>query len=420
LERLNLKRTIKYSFKQELNAVGFVVQSALARLTASQKYIFNSVLAIFGKDIGENVRFLVTFADGDQPPVLEAIKEAKLPCLMDSSGLPCHQSFNNCAVYKSKTSANTKRLRYHWEDGIENFKTFFDEISDMPTKSLQMTKEVLDLKKHLEIQLDFMHRDINKQLMKMEELRKTEEIIALNRDKVDANKNFEVKVPVSKKAKVHVGGQNALNCTTCQVTCHYPCNPGLWSGFCPAFWRSENIVPNMAGAINVFQSMTKLRSEPIRVLSAVVDTVKNSASNLVSPTCKVCPGNCPSSDHTNEDSKWDFVQQEETRTMDDVRQKYQEAMGQQLSAEGILNGLQNEVEQLKSDIVKTMAEITRCSNVLREKALRGNPLSTLEYIQMIIDDERNDEKPGYEERIKSLEDVLERARLTQGTVVGRE
>lgn len=32
---------------------------------------------IFGKDIGENVRFLVTFAYGDQPPVLEAIKEAK-------------------------------------------------------------------------------------------------------------------------------------------------------------------------------------------------------------------------------------------------------------------------------------------------------------------------------------------------------
>jgi hypothetical protein len=36
---------------------------------------------------------------------------------------------------------------------------------------------------------------------------------------------------------------------------------------------------------------------------------------------------------------------------------------------------------------------------------------------MIIDDERNDEKPGYEERIKSLEDVLERARITQGIEV---
>jgi hypothetical protein len=397
---------------QELDAVGFVVQSALVRLTVSQKYIFNSVLGMFGKDIGENVRFLVTFADGDQhPPVLEAIKEAKLPCLMDTNGLPCHQSFNNCAVYKSKSSSKTKRLQYCWEDGIENFKKLFDDISDMPTKSLQMTKEVLDIKKYLEIQLDFMHKDINKQLMKMEELRKTEEIIALNRDKVDANHNFEVKVPVSKKVKVRVGGQKALNCIICQVTCHYPCNPGLWSGFCPAFWRSENIVPTMEGAMNAAESM--IRGEAMRALSTVVDAVKNTATRLVSLRCNICPGNCPDGDHKNEDAKWDFIQQEETITMDHVRQKYEEAMGRQLSAEGILNGLQNEVEQLKSDIIKTMAEITRCSNVLREKALRGDPLSTLEYIQIIIDDERRDEKPGYEERIKSLEDVLERARITQ-------
>ena len=34
-----------------LDAVAFVAQSSLARLTPSQKYIFESILAIFGKDI---------------------------------------------------------------------------------------------------------------------------------------------------------------------------------------------------------------------------------------------------------------------------------------------------------------------------------------------------------------------------------
>ena len=57
-----------------------------------------------------------------------------------------------------------------------------------------------------------------------------------------------------------------------------------------------------------------------------------------------------------------------------------------------------------------------CSNQLKEKALKGDPITTLEYIQMIIDDEKTNEKPGYEERIKSLEDVLERAKLTQDIV----
>ena len=406
------------SILQELDAVGFVVQSALVRLTSSQKYIFNSVLSIFGKDLEKNILFLTTFADGNSPLVLEAIKEAKLPCLMDQNGSPYHQSFNNGAIYKSPQSANSKRFLCDWENGMENFQLFFDHLADMPTKSLQMTSEVLEMRKYFEIQMDFMHRDISKQLMKMEELRKTEEQIALNRDKVNANKNFEVQVPVSKKVKLHVGDKSAMNCTRCEVSCHYPCNPRLWSGFCPAFFRSENMVPDMEGAMNVMEAVTLLRREPIRTLSVVADIVIKTASNLISPirTCNVCPGNCLVGDHTNENGKWDFKQELEIKTMYDIQKAYQDAMGKKLNAEELLKSLELEVEQLTTKILKTMEEITRCSNQLKEKALRGNPITNLEYIQMIIDEEKTNGKPGYEERIKSLEDVLERAKLTQGIV----
>ena len=46
--------------KQELDAVGFVVKSSENRLDEKQKYIFNSVLSIFGKNIKDNVRFIVS------------------------------------------------------------------------------------------------------------------------------------------------------------------------------------------------------------------------------------------------------------------------------------------------------------------------------------------------------------------------
>ena len=85
-----------------------------------------------------------------------------------------------------------------------------------------------------------------------------------------------------------------------------------------------------------------------------------------------------------------------------------------LSAEELLKSLELEVEQLTTKILKTMEAITCCSNKLKEKALKGNPITTLEYIQMIIDDERTNGKPGCEERIKSLEDVLERAKTHTG------
>jgi septal ring factor EnvC (AmiA/AmiB activator) len=88
-----------------------------------------------------------------------------------------------------------------------------------------------------------------------------------------------------------------------------------------------------------------------------------------------------------------------------VREKYKAAKKQQSNAEEILQGLKEEIERLKSDIFKTMEEITDCSNVLKKIALRGNPLTVMDHVQIIIENEKRDEKPGYEERIKSLQEL---------------
>jgi len=48
---------IKESFMNELNslnAVLFVVKSSDTRLTIHQKYVFNSIISLFGKDIQNN------------------------------------------------------------------------------------------------------------------------------------------------------------------------------------------------------------------------------------------------------------------------------------------------------------------------------------------------------------------------------
>jgi hypothetical protein len=128
---------------KELEAVGFVVQSPLARLTQSQKYIFSVIVGMFGSDVKENIRFLVTFCDGRKPLVLDAIKEAKLPCQTDSKGLPCYQKFNNGAIYVNNQDEEDNMSPNEWKNGMTNFKSFFDDLSVMPTKSLQETKEIL-------------------------------------------------------------------------------------------------------------------------------------------------------------------------------------------------------------------------------------------------------------------------------------
>ena len=62
-----------------MDVVGFVTQSALVRLTPTHKYwyIFESILEIFGVDVKE-FSDLVTFCNGQKPPVIEAVK-AEIP-----------------------------------------------------------------------------------------------------------------------------------------------------------------------------------------------------------------------------------------------------------------------------------------------------------------------------------------------------
>uniref|UniRef100_A0A3B4GG97 Septin-type G domain-containing protein n=1 Tax=Pundamilia nyererei TaxID=303518 RepID=A0A3B4GG97_9CICH len=104
----------------EIDAVCFVAQAALARLTPTQKYVFDSVLSIFGKDVAENIRILVTFADGQRPPVLEAINAAGVPCPKTKDGLPVHFKFNNSRQKEqlgskatSEWTKHRRRCRFH-------------------------------------------------------------------------------------------------------------------------------------------------------------------------------------------------------------------------------------------------------------------------------------------------------------------
>ena len=367
--------------------VGFVVQSALARLTKSQKYVFHSVLSIFGKDVQNNVRFLTTFSDIRAPSILTAIKEAQLPCKTDSTGSPCHQKFNNGAIYANNRNVEDEMSPIEWKNGMKNFKLFFDELSDIPTKSLQMTIKVLEGRKKLEMKLNWLQGAIPNHLTKLEELRKKEGLVAVHSAKVNAHQHFEITVPVSKKVKVPVERLSAMNCTKCETTCHYPCRPDLSRGWCPAFSSHKS-------------------ADGGKLLIKAKGLLKRAVNPLLHPKCTVCPENCGTESHKHEQFRWNFEQVEETQTLEDVREKYEKAKGKKMNAEELLDALKNDVNILKEEIIKAMDNIIELHNTLKRNALHGNSLTTPEYIKMMIHNEEREHKEGHEERIKSLKELF--------------
>ncbi|XP_038590337.1 septin-5-like [Micropterus salmoides] len=81
----------------EVNAVGLVLKATENRLGDRLRYIFDSVVSLFGKDMEKNIVALITHSDGLIPEnVLKALDAANIKIAKDKDNEPIHFMFNNC------------------------------------------------------------------------------------------------------------------------------------------------------------------------------------------------------------------------------------------------------------------------------------------------------------------------------------
>ncbi|XP_026547403.1 uncharacterized protein LOC113429106, partial [Notechis scutatus] len=128
-----------------VDAICLVAQAFLSHSADIQKRTFDSMLSVLGKDLKDNVQLLITFADGATPPVLEALKEAKLPLAQDESGTPLHFRFNHSALFVPREYGGRRNAaaKMSWKMSTESMKDFLDSFKMLETKSFTLTLEVL-------------------------------------------------------------------------------------------------------------------------------------------------------------------------------------------------------------------------------------------------------------------------------------
>lgn len=356
-----------------LDAVCFVVQSALARLTQTQKYIFEAILSIFGKDIANNITIMITFADGQKPPVLDAIEAADIPCVKKEDGTFLHFKFNNSALF-----AQNKELEdednfdeMFWKMGKRSMKRFFKHLGTMETKSLQLTKEVLSERKHLEAVVAGVQPLIQTGLKKLEEIKKTRAALGQNQNVIKENENFEYEVEVEKSKKINLErGEFVTNCLGCNFTCHYPC-----------------MIPK--------------------------DEDKHGCAAMKDGSCTVCPGRCLWNVHHNMPYRFETETVKEKRIYGNLKKEYEKALGQNMTIEKIIKQLEYEYEDVQEQVLQLSEELARSLTRLKEIALRPDPLSTPEYIELLIESEKQTAKEGYLKRIAELEELKKHAVILQ-------
>ncbi|XP_023191050.1 uncharacterized protein LOC111608860 [Xiphophorus maculatus] len=363
----------------EVDAVCFVVQAGLTELTSTQRYVFDSALSIFGKDVAENIRILVTFADEQQQPVVEAIKVSGVPCPKGADGLPVHFKFNNSVLFANNKPSLVRRIIWpykektfeYWNMGTKNMAGFFASLANIKTIRLTMTNEVLKERKHLESTVEELQKQVKLGLAKLEDIRETNDKLKEHEAEIRNNENFVFHITGRKNRQIDIShtGQYITNCMQCYVTCHYPCG-----------------IPNDDGK-------------------------KGCSAMNQDGYCHVCPGKCFWNVHSNQSFRWEYSQVNEAQTVKQLKEKYEKACGQKVTLEELMKNLMSEYRSMQDDVVKLIAEAAKCLNRMKEIVLNPNPLTTPEYINMLIKGEEQEAKPGWEERVQSLMKLKEKAEI---------
>lgn len=354
-----------------LHGIGFVVKASDARLTPMQLYVFNSILRIFGKDVKENIFVLMTFCDAEKPVVLSALKEA---------GIPYHGKefkFNNSALFAEKDVKKEEDKDDSDEDdddidgscfnssffklGMKSFTKFFKRFEKAEARSLQLTKEVLEERKRLEVLIQDLRGQIVAGIGKIRELQEENKVLNQHKADIEASKDFTYTVTVTYQVGKDTK-KRVTNCISCGVTCHFDC---------------------------------------------ACNKDKHNCRVMKNKFCTVCPRKCHHTKHVNQLFYYEPVQEEEERTYEDLKARYDDATSKLTQSELVLRGLNNDIVRVKEDVIAKVKEAHKTLQRLEEIALNPDRLSETDYIELCIKSEKLEAKPGWQERINYFEDLLD-------------
>ena len=359
--------SIPYPFGiDHLDGIGFVTQASLARLTRTQEYIFDSILSIFGKDVIKNIFTLVTFADGQLPPVMEAIKKAKIPSQK-------YYKFNNSALFAENTEETEDSFdAMFWKMGFRSFENFFAEFEKSESVSLQLTQEVLQERETLQTLIEGLNPQITMGLSKIEEMRQEELVLQTREKEIETNKEFTYEVEISKPRKVDISGQGIYT-TTC-LRCNFTCHPNC------AFSNDD-------------------------------DKYQCSAMDKSSHHCAVCTGRCKWDEHKNLPYLIEYDTVKEIRTSENLKKKYENAKKGKSKVEGMIERLDGILQDVHSKVMAMICRAQQCLRRLDEIALKPNPLTQVEYLELLIESEKQEAKPGWRQRVQYLEEAKRHAEV---------
>lgn len=356
---------IEQTFKEKLyslNAICFVAQSSNARLTANQKYIFTSVLDLFGEDVKENFIAMLTFCDGGIPQVVASLEDSHcvFSTVIPHISKPWFYKFNNSAIFASDREDEFTKMFFKL--GMKSFEEFTQKLIRLPRKSLAQSKQVLEERNRLEQCVEILTVKLRNGLDKIEYIKNIIKMISSLKGDLNDSKNFTRVIKTPKIRPVHVPpGIYMTTCMVCSTTCHKNC-------------------------------------------SISDDSRKRGCSCIRNDYCINCRGRCHWTQHKNRPYYYEDYMAEEVVTLDELKQKYCQSKSDFDTKTQLLLGAKDDLINLNVDCINTQDLITKSINRLQEIALNKTVFeSSEEHIELLIETEKSEHKEGWQTRIEGLQ-----------------
>jgi GTP-binding protein EngB required for normal cell division len=351
-----------------INGVAIVVKASDTRLTDAQKYIFGSILNIFGRDMESSIMIIATHADSTKILALDALKESNVP-INPSLTFPV----NNNALYERNISRDdddddsTEIFRITWNKNTKKYKEICSCLQAMGDASLWLTQENLQEREVLQVTMEDIKENLKQGVVMAAEIKKTEDLVEKQQALRDKHKDYTYTVPVRKKVKKpYLITLTAFNCTKCEMSCH---------PLCSLTWGIKRTCKMMS----------------------------------ITGKCKRCE--CGGQHHKLQNFQYTTVVENQKRiALDDAKKFASAQMG--LSASAIvLQALQREHLTLLKQNILLLRKAKQCLKRIEDISLSKTAITETGYIDLMIQNEITKKAEGWQDRIKALNELKKKTEV---------
>ncbi|KAM3929252.1 uncharacterized protein RB166_007060 [Leptodactylus fuscus] len=344
-----------------IDAICFVTQPSMSALSPTQKFVFDSLSAMFGSKIQDNiVTFMTSTEDDQRPPALATNIHDQGPCDEDQLYHSILFKFNINVLYANNSpDVHDAKMatEQQWNLGMENINNFFQFLAETSRVNIVLPKDNPKLSKAIEITVDGMGRRIEEVMAKLHELDEIENNLREHEVEIEKNESFEFEVHKQMKTKVRTMA-NCTNCQDCSFTCHHRCFVAYdwFVPLCEIFY------------LNFF---------------------------YFKAVCRVCGHGV--SRHSAQRFLWQNLVVHQKVTYKSIKMKYKKENEDDLTCQMVLERVQTEIAQLTNDGTQLILKAT--DQIKQLTSLRNSE----EFVDQLIETERQKKKCGYQGRIERLE-----------------